>query len=179
MHANLIEVLGRLDESRAALGEAVESIPEPLRRTRPAPDRWSVAEVLEHLAKVDRFFAARIGSAIEEARATGLGSEQTARDPLPGDVLARMVDRTDRRAARDEMMPDGLLDASAAWADLDRARDQLRAAVASADGLALGTVKAEHRFFGWLTAYQWIELTAAHEMRHAEQIRDIGSALRG
>ena len=47
----------------------------------------------------------------------------------------------------------------------------------AADGLALGAVTAEHRFFGVLTVYQWVELVAAHECRHADQIREIGAAL--
>lgn len=50
-------------------------------------------------------------------------------------------------------------------------------AVLAADGLALGAVTAEHRFFGVLTVYQWVELVAAHERRHADQIREIGAAL--
>jgi hypothetical protein len=31
---------------------------------------------------------------------------------------------------------------------------------------------------GSLNVYQWVELTAAHEIRHADQIREIGAALR-
>ena len=60
---------------------------------------------------------------------------------------------------------------------LDRARDEVRNAVLAADGLALGSVTTEHRFFGVLNVYQWVELTAAHECRHAEQIREIAAAL--
>jgi len=33
-----------------------------------------------------------------------------------------------------------------------------------------------HPFFGTLTIYQWIELMAAHEGRHTEQIREIAAA---
>ena len=177
MHAHLAEVLARLDDSRAVLAAAVDGIPDGQRRTRPAPDRWSVAEVLEHLAKVNRLFAGRIAGAIDEARAAGLGPEQHARDPLPRDIVQKMEDRTDRRAARDMVMPSGEVDSDTAWDDLDRARDEFRTTVLAADGLALGTVTAEHRFFGVLNVYQWVELTAAHEVRHAGQIREIGTAL--
>ena len=62
MHAHLDEVLPLLDNSRAVLKSAVDGVPENLRRTRPAHDRWSVAEVLEHLVKVNRFFAERIAT---------------------------------------------------------------------------------------------------------------------
>ncbi len=177
MHAHLQEVLPLLDESRAVLEAAVNQVPDELRRTRPAENRWSVAEVLEHLTKVDRFFAERISTSIAEAVSSGLGPEGQPRDPLPSDIVGKMKDRTERRQARDVVMPTGNVDCRTAWEELDRAREDVRAAVAAADGFALGTVKAEHRFFGVLNAYQWVELTAAHERRHADQIREIAVAM--
>jgi hypothetical protein len=42
--------------------------------------------------------------------------------------------------------------------------------VGRADGLALGSVRTAHGFFGELTVYQWSELVAAHARRHVEQI---------
>ena len=177
MHSHLVEVLARLDDSRLVLRAAVDGVPEARRGLRPSPDRWSVAEVLEHLAKVDHLFAERIAVAVRKARAAGLASEQSARQPLPPEVVRRMQDRTERRPARDDAMPTGAVDPGTAWDDLDRAREEVRSAIVAADGLALGDVKAEHRFFGPLTVYQWVELTAAHEIRHADQIREIGAGL--
>lgn len=177
MHPHLAEVLGRLDAARGAVSAAVAGVPEGLRRTQPAPGRWSVAEVLEHLALVDRSFAQRMADAIAEARVAGLGPEDRPRDPLPPAIERRMADRGEAREAREALRPAGGLDAAAAAAELDAARDAVRQAVSRADGLALGSVSAEHRIFGSLTMYQWVELTAAHEMRHADQIREIAGAL--
>jgi uncharacterized damage-inducible protein DinB len=178
MHPHVTEVLAGLDQSRAVVRAAVDSVPEALRQVRPAPGRWSVADVLEHLALVDRGFADRIAEGLAEARRAGLGPEHGAREPLPADIRRRMADRGERREARAEMTPQTSVDARDAWNHLEQARQRLRDTVTSADGLALGTVRAEHRFFGSLTVYQWVELTAAHEVRHAEQIREIGAALR-
>jgi len=136
-----------------------------------------VAEVLEHLALVNRFFAQRMADAIEEARAAGLGPESLAREPLLAEVRERMADRGDPREAREAMMPSGAFDAAVAWDDLDLARGAVRAAASSGDGFALGSVKADHRLFGSLSIYQWVELTAAHEVRHADQIREIAATL--
>jgi hypothetical protein len=177
MHAHLQDVLPLLDNSRAVLKAALDQVPESLRRTRPSDDRWSAAEVLEHLAKVDRFFAERIATSIAEARGVGLGLEQHPRSPLSTDIINKMKDRSERRQARDIVMPSGTVECADAWADLDRAREDVRAAVLAADGLALGSVTAEHRFFGVLNVYQWVELTAEHECRHADQIREISAAL--
>ena len=68
MHTHLTEVLSRLDGARAALRGALDAIPAPLQRQRPAPDRWSAAEVLEHLTLVERIFGGRIVKALDAAR---------------------------------------------------------------------------------------------------------------
>ena len=47
----------------------------------------------------------------------------------------------------------------------------------SADGRALSGVIHEHPFFGPLNVYQWVELIAAHEMRHVAQVREAAMAL--
>lgn len=65
---------------------------------------------------------------------------------------------------------------TAAWPLLEAARADLRAAVASADGLALEAVRAPHPVFGDLNLYQWIVFVAAHEERHAGQIREMAGA---
>ena len=51
--------LGLLQD-RAALRAAVDVVPESKRTTRSAPDRWSVAEILEHVAIVNSRIAAMI-----------------------------------------------------------------------------------------------------------------------
>lgn len=178
MHSHLSEVFALLDHSRTTLRQAVDSVPPNLRRARPEAGRWSVAEVLEHLALVNRFFAQRIADAIAEARAAGLGVESHAREGLPAGVVESMASRGHRREAREAVMPTGAVDADTAWDDLDQAREAVRAAAAGGDGLALGSVRVDHRLFGSLTLYQWVELTAAHEVRHADQIREVGAALR-
>jgi hypothetical protein len=177
MHAHLQEVLPLLDNSRSVLKAAVDQVPTTLRRTRPADDRWSVAEVLEHLAKVNRLFAEYIATSVAKARASGLGPEQQPRAPLSTDIVNKMKDRSARRQARDIVLPSGSVECDDAWADLDRSREDIRQAVLEADGLALGSVTAEHRFFGVLNVYQWVELTAEHECRHADQIREIAATV--
>jgi hypothetical protein len=70
------------------------------------------------------------------------------------------------------------VDEAAAWAALEHARQKFRAAVSAADGLALGTVTAAHRRWGALTIYQWVEVLATHEARHAEQIAEVAAHFR-
>ena len=177
MHPHLNDVFSRLDHSRAALGAALASIPAPLRQQKPAPERWSAAEVLEHLSMVERIFTGRIGDAIAAARSGGLAQESAGRSPLSDTIEARMADRVNKRNAPEVARPTGTLDAAAAWTAVESGHQRLRELVTAADGLALSEVSIEHPFFGAMTVYQFVELMAAHEGRHTEQIREIATAL--
>jgi len=53
MHPRTEELLRHLDANRAVLHAAVDAVPPALRERKPGPDRWSVAETLEHLSRVE------------------------------------------------------------------------------------------------------------------------------
>ena len=177
MHTHLTEVLSRLDGARAALRGALEAIPAPLQRQRPAPDRWSAAEVIEHLTLVERIFGGRIVRAIDTARSSGLAPKAHPRTALPDAIEQRMSDRVNKRQAPETAQPTGTVDVAAGWAALEGGHATLRAALSRCDGLALSQVTLDHPFFGTMTVYQWVELMAAHEGRHTEQIKEIGLLL--
>jgi uncharacterized damage-inducible protein DinB len=152
-------------------------VPPARRRQRPAADKWSVAEVLEHLALVEKRFADWLGKAIAEAREKGLAEERDARAGLTPEVEALQRDRSRPRTAPPPVMPTGGLDDVTAWEELERARHNFRATLSEADGLALSQVTVSHPTFGVLTAYQWVEFVAVHEGRHVGQIEEIARQL--
>ena len=174
MHPALTDVFARLDRSRATLRAAVDALPAHLRNQPPGSDRWSVAGVLEHLSIVDERFTGIIANKIAEARAAGLGQEEGSPGLLPANVERMLADRTERRQAPEPLHPRGL-EWGAAWERAEAARAAFRAMLSGADGLALSRVIHEHPRFGALNAYQWAGFLAAHEARHADQIREIAA----
>jgi uncharacterized damage-inducible protein DinB len=50
------DVVEKLEHARAELIVAVNGLTEEQARARPAPDRWSVLECLEHVNSVERRF---------------------------------------------------------------------------------------------------------------------------
>jgi hypothetical protein len=110
---------------------------------------------------------------IREAKAAGLGAEQNARDPLPLDLQKRFADRANRRNAPEAVIPSGMLDSGSAWHAVEEARAELSALLCDNEGLALSTVLHQHPVFGALNVYQFAELIAHHERRHAKQIAGI------
>jgi hypothetical protein len=168
MNTHTQEMLKQLDESRAGLKAAVESVPEPSRDTRPAEGRWSVAEILEHIGIID-------------TNITRLWRDKSASAPeAEGEIavsvdLSRVLDRSTRVQAREVVTPTGKLDWKSAYAEAEQARQKLREALIEADGSDVSGIVLPHPLLGRMNLYQWILFLGAHEKRHSDQIREIAS----
>jgi len=173
-HPRIVELLKHLDTHDARFRKAYESVPKDRRNVKPAPDRWSPANVVEHVAIVNGRVAGRFAKQIAEARAAGHAAESATDPILPTIDLARVLDRRpeSRVQAPDPIKPTGL-DADAAWTALEQSSAALREALASGDGLALGSLMAPHPLFGPLSIYQWAAFVGAHQSRHAAQLDEI------
>ena len=176
MHPRTRELLDQLDTERAALRDAVQQVPAPLRDQRPSSDRWSVAEVLEHLTLIENRVALVLIKGFDDLRARNLAPEQEKSSVLSMINRTLILDRTRPITAGEAVRPHGELDAAKAWSALEEARRLLREAVQASDGLPLGEITQKHPVLGPLNLYQWVLFVAAHEGRHAAQIREIMEA---
>ncbi len=177
MQARTQEAISYLDRNRVALEQAVDAVPDSLRGRRPAPDRWSVADVLEHLTLVEGRVTKLLGTHVAAAREAGLGAESDASPVLPAMNVATIIDRSEPIVAREGSLPKGAQDASAALTALVAQRKLLTEFIESVDGLALSDVMVPHPRLGQLNVYQWLIFLAAHEARHTEQIRETAKVL--
>jgi hypothetical protein len=173
LHPNVSDVLTELEQARDILRDAVDAVPESDRAKRPGEERWCVNEILEHLSMVERRFTGLLALRIQEAKERGLGMEQNARAPIPPELKKMLEDRANRRNAPDAVRPSGRLDSRSAWQAVEDTRAELCALLCSNEGLALSTVMHQHPVFGTLNVYQFAELIANHERRHAKQIAGI------
>ena len=170
MHSITRELLAYLDQQRSVLKSAFESVPVKRRDHPPAPERWSAANVVEHLAIVEARISRLLSERIEEAR-SGLQASTTTDPILPTIGYQRMYDRSTRVKAPETAIPTGL-DAASAWAALENSGSMMRAMLVANDALDLTPVKHAHPRFGPLSVYEWVAFLGAHEVRHAEQIRE-------
>jgi hypothetical protein len=161
-----------LADDRRALREAVELVPSGRRRERPGEGRWSVAEVLEHLAIVEERSVAIIAKLVADAPAR---SAAGSTDPTPLDRTA-LRDRSRRVSAPEVIQPTGTIDAGEAWARLERSRLELEVTIAAAADRDLTKVNRTHPALGQIDGYQSIGAIGGHEERHAAQIREIARA---
>lgn len=174
MHPRTREVLAHLDHYRGVLQDSVHAVPPARRDQRPAPGRWSVAEILDHLGIVEGNVVRMLRKHFELARGQGLRAEQDERSVVPSVPVTLVLDRSHRIEANERILPTTGLTAEAAWQVLADRRQALQALVIEFDGLALGDVVPPypHPIFGRFNGWQWIVFLGAHEGRHADQIRE-------
>lgn len=178
MHPRTEEMLRHLDANRVILRAAVDGVPPSLREKRPQPDRWSVAETLEHLTRTEDGITRFLSVRLSEAQGAGLLQPEHDLSSIAGSIdHDRIIDRTRQITAGERVLPRGEMDAATALTALDATRAKLRQLIIANDGLSIGAVSLPHPVLGPINGYQWLIFVGSHEARHAAQIREIGSQL--
>jgi hypothetical protein len=163
-------VLDQLASSEARLLELMDGLTAEQWSFREAPERWSIAENIEHLIVFERFILEMIAKAMEgneepEKRALAAGKE-----PL---VLGLANARSTRFNAREALRPVGRwTDTAEMVAELRRVRAQTLAFATETQADLRGHF-FPHIAFGDLDCYQWLIVLGQHGARHALQIEEI------
>jgi hypothetical protein len=165
--------LRQLDLRRRELRAAIDAAPAAMRARRPAPDRWSVDLIVEHLATVEAGLMRLLGSRLRALKPTADAVPAVATQLDAG----RVLDRTQRIVAGTNVQPRGEVDAEASWRALTQSRTGLQDVVRAADGRDVSALVVPHPAFGPLDFWQWIDFIGLHEARHAAQIREVVAAL--
>jgi hypothetical protein len=138
---------------------------------KPAPDRWSVAEVAEHIAVSESTLAGLVekqimsSPAAPEKRAQVKGKEEI--------ILQRMPDRSHKAQAPEFLRPTGRW---ATQAELTKAFEDSRKANMDYIRTTNDDLRDhffDHPVFGTLDGYQWLLLLSSHSGRHTEQIDEV------
>jgi DinB superfamily len=178
MHRRLAELVEYTQLQRQEILAAVTEVPDEVRGRRADDSTWSVAEVLEHLHRVETGIARLIGRGIQRAKAAGAQAERDDSSLLGSLDSYRLVSGRPAMPAPELVMPRGELTAAQALAGLELSRRDLLSAASEGDGLALEAITYPHPLLGALNLYQWILFVGQHEARHAGQIRDIAARFR-
>jgi DinB superfamily len=133
---------------------------------KPAQDRWSVAECLEHIAVVETLVLGNIHKTLEQADA--LSALAMADDA----ITKRVVDRSNRAKAPAPIVPTGRWSCELVLGEFEGARQRTTDFVASTD-LPLRQHGFPHPRFGYLDCYQWLLLAAGHGERHRAQVEEV------
>ncbi len=165
-------LLALLRESREKFLGSFAALPEEQARLRPAPDRWSVLETVEHLTT---------------AETIQLKLLQTQRKPRPADApnrelpfLQMVGERTNKMQSPEIAVPNGRfpsLHAAATQFKTTRAAVIQFLDQVPAKDLRGTEVKHPHLAAGMVSTCEMLIIMARHAERHAKQIEEIRNAL--
>jgi len=172
MQSRTEELLASLDSAHETLLSAIACVPAALREQRPAENRWSAAEVVEHLAIVED----RIVELLTQQLAN---PTDTPAQSIPTLTVEALTDRSLKRVASEASQPSGSLVMEEALDALNGVRVGTGEMIRTARDYPVDRVALPHPALGTLDFRTWIVFIAGHQTRHAAQIREIGEMLAG
>ena len=157
-----------LESTRDAFVTATGGLSDVRYRFAPAPDSWSIGQIVEHVALAE----VRILDVIGKLPQAPSPSAEKTRGPARYARLDTTVPTREqgRIVAPEPLVPRGTWASPAAsLAAFVEARAQTIAAVAAVDATALEHV-LPHRFLGELDLEEWAYFLALHSARHTAQV---------
>jgi len=154
-----------LEDGRQDVLVSVRDLSDEAAAIKPAPDRWSVLECLEHIVTVEDRFLGWL--------TTGEMNETPQPDPeKEGRLFGMITDRSTKVQAPEAVVPTGRYANLAVAVDaFNEARDR-STQIARARGTELYGVKVAHARFGEMNGSELLHLLTGHARRHAAQIRE-------
>ena len=154
-----------LEQSAAALKEAVSSLSEVSARRKPGPGGWSAVECIEHIAMVDDGFSARIVK-------SQAGTEPVSDPAREATLVSMVVSRETPISAPAVVQPQGKFQTLPdALAHFDDTRKIVRERIADVEP-RLRFLQVEHPVLGVITGYEAFLILPAHTHRHIKQIQE-------
>ncbi|HEX7177983.1 MAG TPA: DinB family protein [Pyrinomonadaceae bacterium] len=167
---NVAEIFEALDESRARLDTTLAGLGVEHEALRDAPERWCVAEVVEHVAIIEKLMSQLVGRLLAKAEADGAPPPGADAGPLVAlDEVAERA-RREKYQAPEMAVPRSGASVSDSLATLRESRAALTALRPRVEAVGASVHTYPHPAFGPLNLYQWLAFVALHEDRHRRQI---------
>jgi uncharacterized damage-inducible protein DinB len=165
------EGLAQLERTRSGVVEATRGMSEAQWKFKPGPDRWSAAEVLEHIAVTEDLLFEMISKKIIQAPPGKADRDYKALDKM---VVKAIADRSRKAQAPEPLTPTGR------WSPQQALDHFLESRARTVEYLKSTPDLREHVMDSPLgqplDAYQWLLYASAHSERHTRQILEVKAA---
>jgi len=157
-----------LESTKKGVLDATKGLSDVQWNFKPAPERWSVAQVMEHIAAAEDFIRSADADQVMKGPAGDAGRDAKTLDDA---VLTKVPDRSNKAQAPEPLQPSNrfgspegsvkhFVESRAATEDFLKSTTGMRAHVADSP-------------LGKLDAYEFVLLIAAHSERHTRQILEV------
>ncbi len=174
----------QFEGARESFARLVEGIDDEHFNWRPEPERWSMAEAIDHLVMIGTLMNRNIDAGIEKAEAKGWRSEGPFKYGALGNWFVRATGSSEDARKRKFKAPKAYTPTSNhSISRLNEAFNDLQTAYIErlhrANGLDLARVKVPSPVTSLirLSLGQWFALLAGHQERHLIQAREVRDQL--
>ncbi|WP_143305235.1 DinB family protein [Chitinophaga vietnamensis] len=163
-------LLSELKNTKENLLKTVQGLSDAQLQYKPAPDRWSVIECVEHITLIERFFREAEQSMIKEPANPDKKKDVKVTDDF---IVKSVEDRSHKRQAPEFGQPKNTFGSpSATIAAFSAQRDSLIDYVTNTTD-DMRNHLTDKSPFGTIDAYQLLLLDAAHTARHTKQMQEV------
>jgi uncharacterized damage-inducible protein DinB len=162
-------LLKSLSDSRGRLLATVQGLSREQLHYRPAPDRWTVAECVEHIAVVEGRVLGLIQKTLSDGPAPTKRSAMEGRDNA---LVEHVAGRVARFQAPEYLIPRGQWPDEQLLKEFEATRQRTQE-FADSTGADLRKHFCAHPVLGELDLYQWLLLIGAHCDRHRAQSEEV------
>lgn len=157
-----------LHATRKQFLDIVTTVTAEQLRFKPAANRWSIAEIAEHLTLVE--------DSVYEAAQTALLRPPTEPNPgLDEKIQQGVASRARRVQAPEGFVPAGRWTTAAELAGEFKTRRDRNIEFIQTTSAEMRRHALPHPALGPLDAYQWFLFAAAHADRHIQQMREVAA----
>jgi uncharacterized damage-inducible protein DinB len=163
-------LLSHLHSSKRMLGDAVRGLSVEQLNYKPSPDKWSIAEVVDHLIKTEPLLLGNVYALLR------MPVDPNAKSPVTNEaVLAQMTDRSKKAEAPPQLQPKPVwTTAEQLLEEFEKRRERsLDFARNTQDDLLHRVRKVGEQE---MSVYQFVLYLPGHTMRHLAQIEEVKAA---
>lgn len=159
-----------LEQTRDGVIAATKDLSEAQWKFKAAPDKWSVAETLEHIALAEDYMFGYVTNMVMKAPAGAPDRDVAKMDAM---VLKMVPDRSNKRQAPPELVPTGR------WSPAETLEHFLKSRQRTIEYMQTAPDLRQHVSdspLGPLDGYEWLLFISAHSDRHTKQILEVEAA---
>ncbi len=165
------DIYAKNDKIRENTKQIVAALSDEQTVSLPDGEKWTIAEIVEHIAIVQDGMTKISAKLLTKAQAAGKSSDGAAR--LSENFAAKAAEAaTLKFEAPDRVRPTGNQTIKESLQKMDEAREELEKLRPLFESVECSDYKFPHPFMGDLTAHEWLALIGGHEARHLKQIKN-------
>ena len=174
---SVAQIFETIDKTRERIYNRVEGLSEDEARRRPSADAWSVAEIIEHLAKIEGRLRQMMTMMLTKAEAAGARSSDGAVEIKPF-TLEKLIEigRNEKFTAPEPLRPSGEASLADALEGLRGSRADLHNLRPRIEMTNLAGATYPHPVGIDLNFYEWLAFVGVHVERHLRQIERVLAA---